>query len=583
MIFMAPNTQRFACGVLLLLALALTLAAQQPKADTIYYNGHFVTMWDGHPAADAVAIRDNRFLAVGTLAEVARAANPAARRIDLHGRTVLPGLEDSHTHPITSALSEQDGPVPVTKSIAEIQAYIRKQAASTPRDRLIFLPKVYSTRLADHRYPTRRELDEAAPDRPAMTDNGYSAVLNSAALRQIGVTRDTPQPSNGKIIKDATGEPNGLIIGAPQLLRSLRSSKPATHDDMVWALKAMQKSYNAVGITSTIDRSEGPEGFRVYQELRSKNELTVRTYVTYLITGQGTPEQVRREIETIPFVTGMGDDWYRVGSLKVVADGGILLGTAYLREPYGEHTEIYGYHDPDYRGVLSVPRENLIEMARTADRLGWQMTAHVTGGGSLDALLDAYEAANREKPIAGRRFTVTHGNFPDPRAIARARSLGVVFDCQPAWLHEDGAAIKDVFGPGRIKDFLPLRSLFENGIVVAGGSDHMFRFDSRNAVNPYNPFFGIWMAVTRRTTDGAVLVPEQTVTREQALRMWTINGAYLSFEENVKGSIEPGKLADLVVISKDILQCPIDEIRDIEALLTVVDGRVVYRDARMPE
>ena len=146
--------------------------------------------------------------------------------------------------------------------------------------------------------------------------------------------------------------------------------------------------------------------------------------MTYLITGQGTPDQVRREIEAIPSVTGMGDDWYRVGSLKAVANGGILLGAACLREPYGEHTEIYGYHDPDYRGVLAVLRENPIEMARTVDRLGWQMTAHVTGGGSLDALLDAYETADREKAIKGRRFTVTLGNFPDPRAIARARTPG---------------------------------------------------------------------------------------------------------------------------------------------------------------
>ena len=575
------------CRGSLLLALALALAAQsggqQTLADTIYYNGHIVTMWDAHPAAEAVALRGNRFLAVGTLAEVRRAASPSARRIDLHGRTVLPGLEDSHTHPITAALSEQDGPIPVMKSIADIQAYIREQVASSPAERLIFVPKIYSTMLTDRRYPTRQELDAAAPNRAAMTDNDYSSVLNSAALRQLGITRDTPQPDNGKIIKDVNGEPNGLILGAPQLLAPLRTSRPRTHDDMVWALKAMQKSYNAVGITSTIDRAEGPEGFRVYQELRAKGELTVRSYVTYLITGQGTPEQVRKEIEALPFVTGMGDEWFRVGSLKVIADGGILLGTAYLREPYGEHTEIYGYHDPDYRGELSVPRENLIEMAKTADRLGWQMTAHVAGGGSLDALLDAYEAANREKPIMGRRFTVTHGNFPNPQAIERARQLGVVFDCQPAWLYEDGEAIKDVFGPARMKDFLPLRSLFDKGVIVAGGSDHMLRFDSRNAINPYNPFFGMWMAITRKTTDGTVLGPEQTITREQALRMWTVNGSYLSFEEKVKGSIEPGKLADLVVISKDILRCPVDEIKDIEALLTVVDGRVVHRDATMPE
>src|SRR3954452_23027479 len=185
-------------------------------------------------------------------------------------------------------------------------------------------------------------------------------------------------------------------------------------------------------------------------------------------------------------------------------------------------------------------------MARVANRLGRQMTAHTTGGGATDALLDAYEAANRDRPIADRRFTVTHGNFPNPQAIERARRLGVAFDSQPAWLHLDGAAIKDVFGLERMRDFLPLKSMFDAGVVVAGGSDHMIRFDSRNAINPYNPFFGMWMAITRRTSDGTVLHPEQALTRDEALRMWTLNAAYLSFEEGAKGSIEPGKLADMV-------------------------------------
>lgn len=563
--------------------LAACLSAQPATDTTVYYNGQIVTMWAAHPVVEAVAIRGNRFLAVGSNADVRRAAGASARLVDLRGRTVLPGLEDSHTHPISSALSEQDRPVPVMNSISDIQAYIKRLATDMPRDRLIFVPKIYATRLSDHRYPNRQELDAAAPDRPAMTDNGYASVLNSVALEKVGVSRDTPEPANGKIIKDSKGEPTGLILGAPQLLGELRRARTPTHEDMVWALKSMQKSYNEVGITSTIDRSEGPEGFRVYQELRQSNQLTVRSYVTYLITGQGTPAQVRQEIERIPFVTGMGDDWYRVGTLKVIADGGILIGTAYLREPYGEHTDIYGYHDAEYQGVLAVPRENLNEMARSANRLGWQMTAHTTGGGATDALLDAYEIANKEKSIMGRRFTVTHGNFPDARAIERARQMGVVFDCQPAWLHLDADAIRDVFGPQRMKDFIPLRTLFDKGIVVAGGSDHMIRFDSRHAINPYNPFFGMWMAITRKTVSGAVQGAEQTITRDQALRMWTLNGAYLSFEENSKGSIEPGKLADLVVISKDYLHCPVDEIRDIEALLTVVDGRVVYRGSGMPQ
>lgn len=561
---------------LLALVLWASVLPAQQSADVIYYNAKIVTMWAAHPAAQALAIRGDRLLAVGSNEEVLRTAGPSTRRIDLQGKCVLPGLEDSHTHPITAALSEKDGPVPSMHSIAEVQAYVRKLAAATPADKLIFVPKVYSTRLKDRRYPTRYELDAASPGRLAMTDNDYASVFNSALLAKLGITRDTPQPANGKIIKDEKGEPTGLVLGARQLQANLRQLRQPTHADLVWALKSMQKAYNQVGITSTIDRGQSPAGFRVYQELRHKNELTVRSYLTYLITAQGSPADVRQEIERIPFVTGLGDDWFRVGSLKTVADGGILIGTAYLREPYGQNTAIYGYSDPDYRGVLNVPRENLAEMARVAVRLGWQMTAHTAGGGATDALLDAYEAADRETPISGRRFTVTHVNFPNARAIERARRMGVAFDCQPAWHHYDGPAIKDAFGPARMRDFLPFRSIFNAGVVVAGGSDHMIRFDSREAINPYNPFFGMWMTITRQTVDGTVLGPEQALTREEALRMWTLNGAWLSFEEKTKGSLEPGKLADLVVISKDYLNCPVDEIKDIEALVTVVGGKEVY-------
>jgi predicted amidohydrolase YtcJ len=356
----------------------------------------------------------------------------------------------------------------------------------------------------------------------------------------------------------------------------VRDPRVATDKDRLWALKSMLARYNSVGITSIIDRSEGPEGFRAYQTLYRSGELTVRSFITYLIQAQGTPEQVRSEIEHIPFVTGWGDNWVRVGSLKTIADGGILIGTAYLREPYGPNTRIYGFIDPNYRGVLSVPKENLFEMAKTAAELGWQMTAHTTGGGATDVLLDAYENVNRTIPIRDRRFTVTHGNFPNVQAIERSKKLGVVYDIQPFWLYLDGPAIKDVFGPERMKDFQPLRSLFDAGIVVGGGSDHMIRFDPREATNPYHPFLGMWIAITRKMVDGNVLNPEQRITRMEALKMWTWSGAYLMFAEKEKGSIETGKLADLAIITKNYATCPEDEIKDIEALRTVVGGKVVY-------
>lgn len=555
--------------------LAVPLLAQEPP-ETIYYNGLIVTMWAAHPVVEAVAIRGDRFASVGSNKAVLRTAGPDTLKINLHGRCVLPGLIDSHCHPIIAALGERNSQVPPLHSISDIQAYIRHRAGSLPAHQVILVPHVFVTRLRDRRYPTRAELDAAAADRPVIVDNGYASVLNSAALKELGISNSTPQPQDGKIIKDAQGNPTGLILGAPGLLAPLRATRPVTAQDRLWALRTMLHHYNEVGITSIIDRAEEPPGFRAYQELDRKGELTVRSYVTYVIDAQGTPAHVRDEILQIPFVTGLGDNWYRVGTLKTFADGGICMGTAYLRAPYGTHTALYGYHDPNFRGVLRVPEANLVAMAKTADELGWQMTAHSTGGGSTDLLLQAYQAANREKPIRDLRFTVTHGDFPDPHAIQMAKDLGVSFDCQPAWLYLDGPAIKNVFGPSRMANFIPLASLFRAGIVVAGGSDHMIGFDPNTSTNPYNPFLGMWIAVTRKTVDGTVINSGQRISREQALRMYTLNGAYLSFEEKKKGSIEPRKLADMVVISKNYLSCPVDEIKKIQALRTIVGGRVVY-------
>lgn len=565
------------------LILCSSVLANAQSADTVYYNGKIITMWDQHPAVEAVAVRGDRFIAVGRNADVLKSADSKTRRIDLHGQCIVPGLIAGHVHPIMAGLSEIDGPVPVFHSIPEIQTYIREQAKKVPAGQFIFVPKVYSTRLAEHRYPTRQEMDEASGGREAVVDNGYASVLNSALLRRLNITRDTPQPADGRVVKDANGEPTGLVLGAPELLGKVRQSRPVTPEDKIWALESMLHHYNAVGFTSIIDRLQGPDGFRAYQSLHDAGKLTVRSNVTYLIKAQGTPADVRKEIEQIPFVTGWGDQWFRVSSLKAVVDGGILIGTAYLREPYGSHTQIYGFVEPGYRGALYVPRDNVFAMALTADQLGWQMTSHVTGGGSLDILLEAYEAANRVKPISERRFVATHANFPNKRAIERAKQLGVVFDVQPAWLYFDGPAIKDVFGPERMKDFLPLRSMLDAGLVVGGGSDHMIRFDPRLSTNPYHPFFEMWMAITRKMVDGNVLNPEQRISRVEALKMWTWNNAYLTFGEKQVGSIEPGKLADMAVITKDFATCPEDEIKNIETLKTIVGGKVVFDRSSEPE
>jgi predicted amidohydrolase YtcJ len=314
-----------------------------------------------------------------------------------------------------------------------------------------------------------------------------------------------------------------------------------------------------------------------YEALKAQGRLPIRTVLTWRIDASAPIEKLEAEINSKPWKTNQGDDWLKFGTFKVTLDGGQSVGTAYQRMPYGPYgRQLYGQTNPDARGTLFVDREKLTRIFRAARNKGWQLTSHAQGGAAIDILLDAFEALDKENPIAPTRSHVMHGSFMSAEAVARMKKMGIIADVQGGWLHFDVPALEQVFGYKNMRYFFPLQSYLKSGIVIAGGSDHMIGHDKNRAVNAFNPFFNMWMSISRKTREGKLIYPEEKITREQALRMYTNGSAYLHFSEKTLGSLETGKYADLVVIDKDFLACPEDEIRHIQPLATVVNGKVVF-------
>jgi len=271
------------------------------------------------------------------------------------------------------------------------------------------------------------------------------------------------------------------------------------------------------------------------------------------------------------------DDWLRIVGIKTFLDGGMLTGSAYMRQPWGV-SEIYGISDPDYRGVLFIPKDRLVPMVRAAVESGLQFTAHSVGDGAVHALLEAYAEVDRELPVRKTRPCISHSNFMSREAVEQAERLGVMVDIQPAWLYLDTRTLAKQFGYERLRYFQPLHSLFEAGAVAGGGSDHMQKLGSMRSVNPYNPFLGMATAITRqaRQYEGR-LHPEESLTREQAIRFYTINNARILGCDDKLGSLQPGKLADLIVVDRDLFTCPEDQIAATQGLRTYVGGMLVYQ------
>lgn len=546
------------------------------EADLILHNGKVLTVDAKFSIAQAVAIKGGEFTAVGTDRAVLAERGPKTRVIDLRGRTVVPGLIDSHVHPLEGGLSEFREPLPVLDSFEAIRNYVREQAKKTPKGQWIIVPRTFPTRLKELQMPTREVLD-VATEHPVMFDASYVVVANTLALKMSDITRNTPNPPRGEIVRDENGEPNGILKNTQSLLKGLKPPVPFTPEEKLKALEKMLLLYREAGLTGIGDGAVGEEEIALFEKLRAQGRLPIRVVMTWWNDASRPLADLKRDIDSKPFTTNTGDEWLKFGAYKVNFDGGMTIGTAYQRHPYGAFgRQLYGKTDPDDRGQLFQPYEKLLEVLRAAHRKGWALTAHTQGGGAIDLFLDAMEALNREKPIAPSRSHLIHASFQSPEAIGRMKKLRVLGDVQAAWLYCDAPALEKVFGVDGMRYFFPLRSYIDAGVIVAGGSDHMIGWDKNRAINPYNPFLGMWVSVTRKTVRGNVINPQESISREEALKMYTIWAAYRMFSEKARGSIEPGKLADLVVIDRDYLTCPEDDIARIDPVMMVLDGKVAF-------
>jgi predicted amidohydrolase YtcJ len=558
------------------LSSATTLAAE--KADLILHNGKIVAVDSGFSIHQAMAVAGDRIVKLGKNDEILSLRGEGTTTIDLAGKAVIPGLIDSHTHPGGAAMHEFDHELPTMESIDDVLAYIKARSATLGEGNWIRLSQVFITRLKEQRYPTREELDRAAPKNPVVFSTGPDAAVNTLALKLSGIDKDTKVTGKGYLERDPkTGEPTGILRSCTHLIKSESTGKSASQEDRLQRLKMLFRDYNSVGITAIADRNAGGGDIERYQLLHKAGHLTVRMAISHSMGTDGNVEDIQRNIRKVaehPLI--QGGDMLRIVGIKTFLDGGMLTGSAYMRKPWGV-SEIYSIQDPDYRGLLYIPREKLLPIVETALDTGLQFTAHSVGDGAVHTLLDVYEELNRKKSIRDRRPCITHSNFMSREAVEQAAALGVVVDIQPAWLWLDGKTLLAQFGNERLRYFQPLSSIFKAGGIAGGGSDHMQKIGSFRSVNPYNPFLGMWITINRvpRGMDRP-LHAEESLTREQALRYYTANNAFIMFLDKVAGTLEPGKLADFAILDTDLLTCPVERIRETTVAATYLGGKRVY-------
>jgi len=544
--------------ILSLFALLGGVAAAQ-ATDAVYWNGKIITVDPRFSTAEAIAIRGGRFTAVGKNEDIRRLAGTATRVVDLHGKTVVPGLEDSHLH------GAGGGPgvdLSDTRSLADVYARIRERVQhSKPGDVIVSNSDWHEAQLKEQRLPLRRDLDPVSPENPVvLVRGGHEFILNSAALAKWHIEKATASPEGGQISRYPDGEPNGELIDRARTLVALPQNR-LTPDQQIESWSRQFRKLHAAGLTSIRQPGISLDQYHLFQEMKRRGLLTMR--ITALLSAPPNPDaaKVRAFLENSGVRPDEGDEWLKIGGMKLIVDGGFEGG--WMREPYQEP---YG-KDGTFRGLNLMPRERYTEIVKELNRLGWRVGTHAVGDAAIDEVLAAYEAANREKPIQGKRWAIEHGFLPREEHFARIKALGAFVTVQNH-LYLAGPSLVHYWGAARAARVTPVRAYLDHGVDVAAGTDA--------PVVPFPPLWTMYHFVTRGTISGGVLGPDQKITREEALRIATIGNARLTFDEQIKGSIEPGKLADFVVLDEDILTADPKRIEQMKILMTVVGGNAVF-------
>ena len=546
---------------------------------TIFTNGKIVTVDESFSITETMAVDGASIVALGDKAKALMVDHPEATRVDLGGRMVLPGLMDSHAHPVGAATMEFDHPVPEIEDMQQLLDYIASRAKALPEGSLIGIGQIFITRLKEQRYPTREELDRVAPKHPVQFSTGPDSMLNSLALQLAGIDRNfkVPADSTGVVVFDENGEPTGLMHAFSPKINAKTIHKKPDSAQTIDLVKKLFADYNRVGFTTIADRGASKVNIEVYQSLRAANALTVRLRLSHIFPTSNlwrTTELALDEIINHPLTRP--DPMLQIIGTKIWLDGGMLTGSALMLEPWGV-SRIYGITDKDYRGVQRTPSEHLAKMVRKVAGAGLQFTAHSVGDGAVKLLLDTYDEVDKDTPLRESRPCITHCNFMTPESIAQAARLGAVIDMQPIWFHLDGATLLKQFGNERMNRFQPLRALFDAKVTVGGGSDHMQKIGSLRSINPYNPWLAMWIAVERKCRYLAEpLHPEGGLTREEAIQLYTINNAKILFLDKELGSLEVGKRADFIILDRDILACPLEDLKTTQVLSTWLDGKPIW-------